>query len=84
MCVFMRTSVYACERACFRSLERVCVFVGVYGCVYVCMCVRLCVCVFVVWDGEKENRDIDREGECRVGRALVSLASRPPPRVCKA
>ena len=47
-----------------------------------CMCV--CVCVFVVWDGEKENRDIDRGGECRVGRALVSLASRPPPRVCKA
>ena len=44
----------------------------------------LCVCVFVVWDGEKENRDIDREGECRVGRALVSLASRPPTRVCKA
>ena len=44
----------------------------------------VCVCVFVVWEGEKENRDIDREGECRVGRALVSLASRPPPRVCKA
>ena len=48
----------------------------------VCLCV--CVCVFVVWEGEKENRDIDREGECRVGRALVSLASRSPPRVCKA
>ena len=39
----------------------------------------MCVCVFVVWEGEKENRDIDREGECRGGRALVSLASRPPP-----
>ena len=50
----------------------------------VCACVRVCVCVFVVWEGEKENRDIDREGECRVGRALVSFASRPPPRVCKA
>ena len=46
------------------------------------MCVCVCVCVFVVWEGEKENRDIDRE--CRVGRALVSLASRPPPRVCNA
>ena len=45
----------------------------------------MCVCVFVVvWEGEKENRDIDRKGECRVGRALVSFASRPPPRVCKA
>ena len=51
-------------------------------CVWVCVCVS--VCVFVVWDGEKENRDIDREGECRVGRALVSLASRPPLRVFKA
>ena len=40
--------------------------------------------VFVVWEGEKENGDIDREGECRVGRALVSLASWPPPRVYKA
>ena len=43
-----------------------------------------CMCVLVVWEGEKEHRDIDREGECRVGRALVSFASRPPPRVCKA
>ena len=61
-----------------------CVCAGVSACV----CVRagscVCVCVLVVWEGEKENRDIDREGECRVGRALVSLASRPPPRVCKA
>ena len=53
-------------------------------CVWVCVCVCLCVHVFVVWEGEKENGDIDREGECRVGRALVSFASRPPPRVCKA
>ena len=54
-------------------------------CVYtVYVCMYVCMCVFVVWEGEKENRDIDREGECRVGRTLVSLASRSPPRVCKA
>ena len=29
--------------------------------------VRALVRVFVVWEGEKENRDIDREGECRIG-----------------
>ena len=44
----------------------------------------VCVCVCCVGGREKENRDIDREGECRVGRALVSFASRPPPCVCKA
>ena len=70
----MRACVPACVRACVRACVCVRVFAG--ACV--------CVCVFVVWEGEKENRDIDREGECRVGRALVSLASRPPPRVCKA
>ena len=48
----MARCVTLCVRAC------VCV------CVHVCVCV--CVCVFVVWEGEKENRDIDREGECRV------------------
>ena len=49
-----------------------------------CMCTCVYVCVFVVWEGERKNRGVDREGECRVGRALVSFASRPPPRVCKA
>ena len=67
---------------------RVVVCVRVFICAFVCVCVCvrvfLFVRVFVVWEGEKENRDIDREGECRVGRALVSLASRLPPRVCKA
>ena len=61
---------------------RVCVRVRAW--VYPCVRACVCVCVFVVWEGENKNRDIDREGECRVGRALVSLASRPPPRVCKA
>ena len=55
---------------------------SVYVCVFVYVRVRTFWCVLVVWEGEKENRDINREGECRVGRALVSLASRPPPRVC--
>ena len=58
--------------------------VFVYVSVFVREIVYVCVYVFVVWEGEKENRDIGREGDCRVGRALVSLASRPPPRVCKA
>ena len=56
----------------------------VYVCVFVYVRVRAYWCVLVVWEGEKENRDINREGECRVGRALVSLASKPPPRVCNA
>ena len=36
--------------------------------------VRALVCVFVVWEGEKENRDIDREGECRIGGGLWSAS----------
>ena len=74
MCVYVCVLVCVCVHAC--------VCVCVHACVYACACV--CVCVFVVWEGEKESRDIDKEGECRVGRALVSLASRPPPHVCKA
>ena len=78
--MFVREYMLSCVCRC------VCIFVREFVCAFVCACVRVCVsvCVFVVWEGEKENRDIDREGECRVGRALVSLASRPPPRVCKA
>ena len=74
-------SVCVCLRECECVLVSLCVLVCV--CVRVCMgvCMRACMCVFVVWEGEKENRDIDREGECRVGRALVNFASRPPPRV---
>ena len=32
------------------------------------------MCVFVVWEGEKESRDIDREGECRIGGGLWSAS----------
>ena len=56
----------------------------VYASMCMCMYVYVCVCVFVVWERERKNGGVDREGECRVGRALVSFASRPPPRVCKA
>ena len=45
--------------------------------VYIHVHVTLCVCMCVCCVGERERRDIhvDREGECRVGRALVSFAS---------
>ena len=69
-------------RASFRVFELSCV--NVHVCVFLYVRVRACWCVLVVWEGKKENRYINREGECRVGRALVSLASRPPPRVCNA
>ena len=74
-CVCLGVCVYVCVRAC------VCVCVGVCMRAFVCACVCVCACCV---GGREENRDIDREGECRVGRALVSFASRPPPRVCKA
>ena len=35
----------------------------------------MCVCVFVVWEGEKENRDIDREGECSIPTSLPNVAN---------
>ena len=32
----------------------------------------LMICVCCVWDGEKENRDIDRGGECSLFAALFT------------
>ena len=68
-----------------------CVCVPVFVCASVSECVGECVCfphlrarVCLLCGRERKKTDIDREGECRVGRALVSFASRPPPCVCKA
>ena len=75
----MRDCVYMCVRGFVCVGVCACVSVCTSMCAYVRVGVRACVCYVRAFD-----RVCACMGECRVGRALVSLASWPPPRVCKA
>ena len=40
-----------------------------------CACAFVCEDAFVGWEEENKQRYIERRGECRLGRTLVSFAS---------